>query len=33
MRDSKAIEAAASGLMKIIFPDKIPKKKIFTNIV
>jgi len=29
MRDSKAIEAAASGLMKIIFPDKNPTEEEF----
>jgi ATP-dependent Lon protease len=29
MRDSKAIEAAASGLMKIIFPDKNPEEEEF----
>lgn len=29
MRDSKAIEAAASGLMKVIFPDKEPEEDEF----
>ncbi len=29
MRDSKAIEAAASGLLKIIFPDKNPSEEEF----
>lgn len=29
MRDSKAIEAGASGLMKILFPDKILTEEVF----
>ena len=29
MRDAKAIEAGASGLLKILFPDKQPKDEEF----